>query len=148
MDPKIERLERMIKSGHIFNKHDWHEGDFSCPRVHSPSEKAIIKDYEAAILRRKQKAKLLANRKRNDDEAEEHETSSKRSRQEKKPRLLVLQDQCGGKSRKVKGRDNFVGLKICEAVQEMNDFLEIQFAAVIQTLRLVEPAPARRLINR
>ncbi|VVB04334.1 unnamed protein product [Arabis nemorensis] len=108
VDPKIERRERMIKSGHIFTKHYWPGGDFSCSRVHSSLEKGLIKDYEAIVQRRKQKGKLLAKRKRDVDEGEEPETSSKRSKHGKKPRLPVLRDQCVGKSRKVKGADNSV----------------------------------------
>lgn len=67
-DPKIELLERLIKSGHIVGIHDWPGGDFTCNRVHSPAEKTIIKDYDATVLRRRKKTELLAKRKRSYEE--------------------------------------------------------------------------------
>ncbi|KFK40777.1 hypothetical protein AALP_AA2G039500 [Arabis alpina] len=58
-DPKIQLVESLINSGHVFTKEEWPGGDFTCPHVLSPYEKAVIKDYEVSLERRKKAADLL-----------------------------------------------------------------------------------------
>ncbi|KFK34727.1 hypothetical protein AALP_AA5G184600 [Arabis alpina] len=83
-DPKIQLVESLINSGHVFTKAEWPEGDFTCPRVLSPYEKTVIKDYEVALEHRKKDADLLKRKRQAEDvvsvESDDFQDPPKRTR--------------------------------------------------------------------
>lgn len=117
----------MVKDRHSFGIHDWPEKDYLCDRVLNSGEKALLKEYESEVLKRRNKAEMVAKRKIGEGKDVEASVSKQ---------LRV--------SKKAKVKTQLDGITLREVLDQLKVYIRTELNDLYEKLKPSHPTSSRK----